>query len=697
MASKQATTTVPPTIGENLSETTLPEHPARNKSLKRTRQEQQLSSPNQSSSGGRHSPPLKSPRYAIHRSPAPLTGAAALADAQLRKENEAKRAGGMSENPNQKVLSTLMAGAGMSKPRDTSVATTAMSRGMAEAADAITIPTSMLFDDKSEISPASVTSRASLGSTAPTATANSTVVASPTTMTGPGDGTLRAMQLPEGSNDDRSNRAQTYSGSMVAQTEKSRAGSSRGLSLPMSNITQPAAPRSPSQKKHKCPYCETEFTRHHNLKSHLLTHSQEKPYVCKTCNMRFRRLHDLKRHSKLHTGERPHICPKCDRKFARGDALARHSKGQGGCAGRRASMSSFGGEEGEFDGGRGAEAGMDGIMYDGQGDEERDLSEDDHRRFSLPSIKAQYVSDDQAGSTREDYEVRSRGPSTYPPAGPRPVQSSGGLYPPHNDRGGSSGSTSPSIQNGMPGGHTPTASMSSVGMTTGGSIFSHGGMTESPKPLSPGGMHSHQLGHDNSIISRQRSPSLTAQLQHQQFGRHRQSGRSPPPGISLPSPQIGGHGTKLPSLQGLAPPESRYTLPSQVMAQQHGNGAGAGSGPPPGPGMRTGNNGNAVFQPGPSIGVRGGGVPHPQAGGSGDSNNLFAADNGVWSYVSTLEERVRQLTERVSALEHTERTQAEKNNRLMEENNRLTEELKSRRGPQQHGQPQHQLQHNQHQ
>ncbi|KAI3391730.1 hypothetical protein diail_6871 [Diaporthe ilicicola] len=60
---------------------------------------------------------------------------------------------------------------------------------------------------------------------------------------------------------------------------------------------------SASNKRHKCPYCDTEFTRHHNLQSHLLTHSQEKPYLCQTCNLRFRRLHDLKRHGRLHTSE----------------------------------------------------------------------------------------------------------------------------------------------------------------------------------------------------------------------------------------------------------------------------------------------------------------------------------------------------------------------------------------------------------
>ena len=48
-----------------------------------------------------------------------------------------------------------------------------------------------------------------------------------------------------------------------------------------------------SNKKHKCPYCAAEFTRHHNLKSHLLTHAEEKPYICSTCQSRFRRLHEF--------------------------------------------------------------------------------------------------------------------------------------------------------------------------------------------------------------------------------------------------------------------------------------------------------------------------------------------------------------------------------------------------------------------
>lgn len=386
--------------------------------------------------------------------------------------------------------------------------------------------------------------------------------------------------------------------------------------------------------------------------------------------MRFRRLHDLKRHMKLHTGERPHICPKCDRKFARGDALARHSKGQGGCAGRRASMGSFGGDD-DFEGsnaGDGEEGAMDGVTYTNgtPHPHENEMSEEDRRRFSLPSIKAQHVPAPGSG----DIYTHSRAPSTYPPAGPRPGQPTGGLYPPNTDRGGSSSSgTSPSLHNSVMGGHTSNNSVSSMPLNTGSaSMFSQSGMTESPKPLSPAGMHSHQLGHDPTSINRQRSPSLTTQFQQQHFGR-RQSGRGSPPGMSLPSPLGVSHAHKLPALSNLAPPDQRYTLPSQAQAQQ--NPANGSHGIQHGQTMPT--SPSALYQTqGGMASSRVAPSSHPQPqgiGGSGDnSNNLFAAgERGVWTYVQSLEDQVKQLSEKVLAMERKERSQEDNINQLSKE------------------------------
>ncbi|TAQ89679.1 hypothetical protein B7494_g1984 [Chlorociboria aeruginascens] len=656
----------------------------RAKSLKRSRLDQSQNPANLASSipqaGLKAAKSPKSSQFAgtfsTGFSAIPLTGSAALAEERRkREENQRNQPASMSENPGHKALTSLMAGggAGMSRPQDVPVATTMMSEGMSVAANAITTSNSMQFGERSETSPASVTSLASLRSTAQTATASSTAVASPAAMSSAINADNRDTRtvMPnslQASADELSNRALSFPGNVLAQQAPSRIPP-RGMSLPMPGQNQQLAPRSPSQKKHKCPYCETEFTRHHNLKSHLLTHSQEKPYLCQTCNMRFRRLHDLKRHMKLHTGERPHICPKCDRKFARGDALARHSKGQGGCAGRRASMGSFGGDDDfEDNAGEGDDSGMDGIMYTNGTPQvnETEMSEEDRRRFSLPSIKAQHVT---ATGSQGTYGTHSRTPSTYPPTGPRPGQSTGGLYPPNTEGTGSSSTgTSPSMQNSGGSSLTPGTSILSTGSN---SIYSQSAMTESPKPLSPGGMHSLQLGHDPSL-TRQRSPSLTTQFQQAHFGR-RQSGRSSPPGMSIPSPH--NHGPKLPALSGLAPPDNRFTLPSQT-TNQSGNANGSHSvqqGQP----TPTGVSANPIYQaPGSGLGRGAAGAPSSNQGSGDSSSNLFAAgEPRVWAYVQTLEAQVKQLSDKVLAMESKEKSQEEIVGRLSDEITSLKTQL----------------------
>lgn len=352
---------------------------------------------------------------------------------------------------------------------------------------------------------------------------------------------------------DTSNKAFSY-----PMPTTSLSDSRRGLSLPGSGFHK-GGQRSPSTKKHRCPYCATEFTRHHNLKSHLLTHSQEKPYVCQTCQSRFRRLHDLKRHTKLHTGERPHICPKCGRRFARGDALARHNKGQGGCAGRRASMGSYAPEDefGDAAGPGGAEDAMDGLVY---AEPER-MDEEDERRVSMPSIKKHDVPAESIARSNTATSYQSRQPSTYPPiAAGRP--SPGGLFPPPTSHGGSSASTSPISQSG-------NMTFPPPGQSSGASVFQPTSITESPKPLSPNALPSHQLGPgpDGIQLHRPHSPGLASSFSQQPYARagsSQTSATNHASGLGLPPPQPGA--PQLPPPPGMNS-ESRFPLHTQGSVQ----------------------------------------------------------------------------------------------------------------------------------
>ncbi|KAI8153630.1 Transcriptional regulator CRZ1 [Colletotrichum sp. SAR 10_70] len=386
--------------------------PARSKSLKRAR-ETTPTSPTSAAVDSVADPaaaapviapfdfpsPTKSARFALassRRSPTPLTAAAALEalDEERRREQRLNPPGS-SDNPGHSVLSVLAGSvAAMSRPDDAPQAPTASMEASTKEPQPVSIPQpNNAPAENAEISPQSATSVASI--------AGALVTASP----GPMEVDHKTNEQPQQQQQSQPQLQATPQPPhpATAQEDKTTPGSlsypgslqaaammpappARGMSFPMPSPGH-ESPTQSSGKKHKCPFCDTEFTRHHNLKSHLLTHSQEKPYICQECSMRFRRLHDLKRHSKLHTGEKPHVCPKCDRKFARGDALARHSKGAGGCAGRRSSMGSFA-ETDDMDGPSMADGddSMAGVVY---GNEE-DMTEEE-RRLSLPSIKAQHV------------------------------------------------------------------------------------------------------------------------------------------------------------------------------------------------------------------------------------------------------------------------------------------------------------------
>jgi hypothetical protein len=89
----------------------------------------------------------------------------------------------------------------------------------------------------------------------------------------------------------------------------------------------------------QCTLCPKRFTRAYNLRSHLRTHTDERPFVCTICGKAFARQHDRKRHEGLHSGEKKFVCRGnlraggawgCGRRFARADALGRHFRSEAG-------------------------------------------------------------------------------------------------------------------------------------------------------------------------------------------------------------------------------------------------------------------------------------------------------------------------------------------------------------------------------
>ena len=120
---------------------------------------------------------------------------------------------------------------------------------------------------------------------------------------------------------------------------------SRSYILDLADPQRPgAAPGDPKRvQKHpatfQCTLCPKRFTRAYNLRSHLRTHTDERPFVCTVCGKAFARQHDRKRHEGLHSGEKKFVCKGdlsrgghwgCGRRFARADALGRHFRSEAG-------------------------------------------------------------------------------------------------------------------------------------------------------------------------------------------------------------------------------------------------------------------------------------------------------------------------------------------------------------------------------
>ncbi|KAI9748332.1 MAG: hypothetical protein M1815_003345 [Lichina confinis] len=687
----------------------------------------------------RASPGPLSPKPVTARfSPRPLTAAEALAAERRSRASVASNRSdnnddgrGQSSNPAVNAIEALLGSApNVSRPDDAPRETTSMSEGVTIAAQAMSLPdqapaaqapitttaaaataaaaTAATEPAVSHPSPVSTSSLASAMGSVPTVTAEALRTPTKAVETsrdarhqaahgfGRSTGSLNGFdeqQQQQQQQQRHVNRAFTFPGRILGADAEDPLTPARGMTLPAPEPSSQVQRTSSSSsvKKHRCTHCSTEFTRHHNLKSHLLTHSHEKPYVCETCQARFRRLHDLKRHTKLHTGERPHICPRCNRRFARGDALARHNKGQSGCAGRRSSAGSLGGDDDD-------EAMQDADLTGGD-DQMEDLVYTSEEQQQQQHHHHHHHHHHAEGSSRTDQGSPTIAPgshhgisgaataesiralpgvgghggfalpsqaSTYPPPGQRRD-----LGPSGGSGGGSGGSGGSRSQSRLPEskstatsrfqGALPIASASaSVTRAGGGSgsgsgsmsaFLHHGGMTESPAPLSPGNAVTATLRRADTVGTsrRPRSPSLTQQLQQRNWGRRSNSHSSPQQGLPPPLPSfagVAGVGGPPRGPGSDVPPSlsSSFTQPPPPPPQLS-----------PGPAMSSPLS-RSTGLPGESSSMGDGSRAVGATGGSGGTASGPTQDD-MWRYIRSLESRLNQLSDEVTGLRRALSTQ----------------------------------------